>query len=82
MEHTTEKRLTKFSEKSYNGNPKCPTGSRTLHSHVRPETAQPTQGEAALEILGEVDRTMLEGERAGNQDADWSAHYRPLDRAA
>ena len=31
MEHTTGKRLTKLSEKSYNGNPKCPAGSRTLH---------------------------------------------------
>jgi UDPglucose 6-dehydrogenase len=30
MEHTTEKRLTKLLEKSYNGNPKCPAGSRTL----------------------------------------------------
>ncbi|MFY0624146.1 MAG: AAA family ATPase [Pelagimonas sp.] len=53
-----------------------------LISQVRPETAQPTQGEAAQEILGEVDPTMLEGERADNRDADWSAPYRPLDRAA
>jgi ATP-dependent Zn protease len=53
-----------------------------LMTQVRPEAAQPTHGEGAQEIAEEPDRTMLEGERADNRDADWSASYQPLDRAA
>ena len=53
-----------------------------LMAQVRPEPAQPTQGERAQEIPTEADRTRLEGERPDNRDADWSAPYQPLDRAA
>lgn len=53
-----------------------------LMAQVRPEAAQPTQGERAQEIPTEADRTTLEGERADNRNADWSTLYRPLDRAA
>jgi len=53
-----------------------------LMAQVTPEPAQPTQGERAQEIPTEADRTRLEGERPDNRDADWSAHYQPLDRAA
>jgi ATP-dependent Zn protease len=49
-----------------------------LMAQVRPEPAQPTQGERAQEIPTEADRTRLEGER----DAEWSAPYQPLDRAS
>ncbi|MDE4062609.1 AAA family ATPase [Phaeobacter gallaeciensis] len=49
-----------------------------LMAQVRPEPAQPTQGERAQEIPTEADRTRLEGER----DAERSAPYQPLDRAS
>jgi hypothetical protein len=53
-----------------------------LIAQVRPETAQPTQGEGALQIPTEADWTRLEGEPPANPDTDWSAPYQPLDRAA
>lgn len=53
-----------------------------LISRVRPETAQPTRGEGAPEIQKTPDQPGPEGERADNRDTDWSAPYRPLDRAA
>lgn len=53
-----------------------------LISQVRPEPAQPTQGERALEIRNASDQPKAEDERADNPHADWSAPYRPLDRAA
>jgi ATP-dependent Zn protease len=53
-----------------------------LISRVRPETAQPTQGERALEIPKAPDQPWPDDERAANRDADWSAPYQPLDRAA
>jgi hypothetical protein len=53
-----------------------------LLAQVRPEKVQPTQGEPAQEIPGEADRIVPEGERADDQDADWSAPYLSLDRAA
>jgi len=61
MEHTTEKRLTKFSEKSYNGNPKCPTGSRTLHRDM--DLGQPGAGFVDLTVIdsrGRVATVFLE----------------------
>jgi cell division protease FtsH len=53
-----------------------------LISRVRPETVPPTRGEGAPEIQKTPDQPGPEGERADNRDTDWSAPYRPLDRAA
>jgi hypothetical protein len=53
-----------------------------LISRVRPETAQPTRGEGALEIPEEMDQSGPGDERAAKPDTDWSAPYQPLDRAA
>ena len=53
-----------------------------LISQVKPETALPTQGERALEIRNASDQPKPEDERVDNSHLDWSAAYRPLDRAA
>ncbi|WP_176234512.1 AAA family ATPase [Marivita cryptomonadis] len=53
-----------------------------LMAEVRPETAQPTRGEWSLEIQKAPDQPGPEGGRADNPDVDWSAPYRPLNRAA
>ncbi|MDF1855562.1 AAA family ATPase [Pseudooceanicola sp.] len=53
-----------------------------LISQVRPEAAQPTQGERALEVQKAPDQSKSEDEQADNRDTDWSVPYRPLDRAA
>lgn len=53
-----------------------------LISRVMPETVPPTRGEGAPEIQKTPDQPGPEGERADNRDTDWSAPYRPLDRAA
>ena len=56
--------------------------SDEIMAKVRPEAVQPTQGERALEIQKAPDQPGPEGGRAENRDADWSAPYQPLDRAA
>ncbi|WP_420398174.1 AAA family ATPase [Nioella sp.] len=53
-----------------------------LMTQVRPEAAQPTQGEGTKEFPKEPARPGREDEPADNRDADWSAPYWPLDRAA
>ncbi len=53
-----------------------------LISQVRPEPAQPTQGEGRKDIRRKPARSGPEGARADNREADWSAPCRPLDRAA
>ncbi|MHA7888713.1 AAA family ATPase [Roseicyclus sp.] len=53
-----------------------------LISRVRPETAQPTLVEGALEIPWEMEQSGPGDERAANPDTGWSAPYQPLDRAA
>ncbi|MHA7888197.1 AAA family ATPase [Roseicyclus sp.] len=53
-----------------------------LMSEVKPETAQPTQGGGAQESPKEPARPGPKDEPTNNRDADWSAPYRPRDRAA
>ncbi|OSQ59672.1 hypothetical protein MCRY_11245 [Marivita cryptomonadis] len=53
-----------------------------LISRVKPEAALQTPEEAAVAIPGEMDQSGPGDERADNPLADWSAAYRPLDRAA
>ena len=53
-----------------------------LMTQVRPEAAQPTQGEGSREAPKERARLGREDEPANNLNADWSTLYKPLDRAA
>jgi len=53
-----------------------------LMAEVMPETAKPKPGEAEQDSPRNPDRSASEDERADHRDADWSAPYRRIDRAA
>ena len=70
MEHTTEKRLTKLSEKSYNGNPKCPTGNSTLHlNNLPPADVYHGRGAKILKMREEIKKQTIRKRRLRHRAA-------------